>query len=494
MADGGGGGIFRTRPRTITTTEARIAALGAAGLAAGGAVNGTRYISELGVVRTLVFVGQTPQLLVGAAPGGLVPGPATIGTSSGTFTVQSASTLNLIAGNPTPAAGSGVVGGLVAIFPGGGADALGATPATHGGDFTANANNGGAAGAGAGAAGRGGGASLLAGNGGAGTATGAAGAGGSVVITAGNAGANGGAGGANGGSVAIDAGAASGAGAAGSILVGTTSNAPITLGNGLLTLGAAGLAQYNMTTPTGVLGLNGGASPNVQFSVGDGAPGAGATPGGITGAMFFSGGTGGAGTAAAAGGNGGSIRFSAAFGGAGTATSAAGRGGSWFLAAGNAGAANGGPGGNAGLVSIDAGIASGAGVAQGIFIGTGSFAIGMVGAPITMGAAGGVITNNSDSLFVGKIRQAVTNNAVAGAAATVNALRGSVLMSNAGAVFTLTNNQILGTDSHVVWAVDTADANATTIKSSTVTAGQAVLTLSAAPSANIKIRFWVINP
>jgi hypothetical protein len=97
MADGGS--AFSQRPKTVIVTEAFITAPGrAAALAAAGAWPGTRYISELGIIRSLVWVGTTPTLTQGAAPSGLIPGPATIGTSSGTLTVSGFSGLILDSG------------------------------------------------------------------------------------------------------------------------------------------------------------------------------------------------------------------------------------------------------------------------------------------------------------------------------------------------------------------------------------------------------------
>lgn len=304
---------------------------------------------------------------------------------------------------------------------------------------------------------------------------------------------------------------------------------PITIAtvSGSLTL--SGFSALSLTTGAGQ-------SAPISVQPGTGAAATAIAVGGVGGTLTERGGFGGAASAAQVAGAGGATIVAGGAGGAGSAAQVAGAGATASLLGGQAGANGGAGGANGGDAIVDAGSASGGGTSGTVSIGvtnaaaivvgktavapsfpggltiaagkaitggagaltvdtTGALNLGPTAATsVAIGKAGIVATIAADALLSGLVRIPVTNSAVSGTSVILNAVRGKFVMSNAGATFTLTNSTIAGDDTMVIMVVDTADANATTIKHITVTAGQAVLLLSAAPAADTTIRFIVINP
>lgn len=95
--------------------------------------------------------------------------------------------------------------------------------------------------------------------------------------------------------------------------------------------------------------------------------------------------------------------------------------------------------------------------------------------------------------LVDNIKATITADTTAGDAATVNSVAGTFVKDTSGAAFTLTNDKIAA-GALVMVVPRTDDVSAFYAKSVVVTAGQAVITLNAAPTGNQTWGFVVINP
>lgn len=146
---------------------------------------------------------------------------------------------------------------------------------------------------------------------------------------------------------------------------------------------------------TGAAGA--GSGGNLTLFTGDGGSSTTAFPPAGSGHILLNVGTGGSGNASVAGATGGNIQLTAGSGGAGSASFNAGAGGNVLITAGSAGAPNGGAGASGGIIQLNAGNASGSGLAGTISLNAGSG----TGAQIILSAGSGDIILNSDVNLAG---------------------------------------------------------------------------------------------